>query len=143
MVDVGAMLSGELPRSRPGKAPLSFLCVPPRGLRKQGWAGGEGETAISEVRLHRTEGNPESCFHIDGGAILCSGLELPLGDSFAGELVEAVVDAAQHAHFAYASVGVDDGVEDDGAAYVLAHEFQGISGIDFAGGHGRGEIGGG
>ena len=86
------------------------------------------------------EGNPESCFDVHGGAVLCGGLELPFGDCFSGELVYLVVDAAEHADVADRAVGVDYAIKDHGAADVLPHQFQRIRGIDFTGCYGCGEI---
>ena len=70
-----------------------------------------------------------------------AGWNCHLADRFAGELGEAIVDSAQHAHVAHRAVGVDDPVKDDCAAHVLPHQFQWIGGIDFARSCGRGEIG--
>jgi len=87
------------------------------------------------------ERNPESCFYIHRRAVLCGGLELPLGDGFGGELSETIVDSAQYAHAADRAVGVDDPVQDDRAAHVLAHQLERVGGIDLARGYGCGEIG--
>ena len=83
------------------------------------------------------EGNPKSSFHSDRSTVFCGGLELPLCNGFAGELIEAIIDATQHAHRSYRAIGEDDGMEDDSAANILPHQFQRISGIDFASGDRR------
>jgi hypothetical protein len=86
------------------------------------------------------EGDLEGCLDVDRGTVFHGGLELPLRYRLAGKLVEAVVDAAEDADIPHRAILVDNCVEDHRAGDILAHELQGIFGINFAGGHGLGEI---
>jgi len=93
----------------------------------------------SEIRFYFpwAERNPERRFYSNGSTVFRSGLELPLRDCFAGELVEAIIDAAEHANRADRAIGQNDGMEYDRAADILLHQFQRISRVNFQGGHRR------
>src|SRR5271166_4612699 len=97
---------------------------------------------LLEIRfcLCGLERNPESGFDRDGGAVFRGGLKLPLGDGVAGESVQTIIHAAQHAYRAYRAVGEDDGVKDDSASYILLHQLQWIRRVHFARGHRRRKI---
>ncbi len=86
------------------------------------------------------EGDGEGGFHGYGVAVFHGRLELPFRNGFAGVAIKAVVNTAQYADVGYGAVGADQAVEDDGAAYVLAHQFEGIGGVYFSGGRRRREI---
>ena len=91
----------------------------------------------SEIRFYFpwAEGNPERRFHSNRSAVFHGGLELPLGNCFAGKLVEAIIDAAEHANPADCTIGKDDGMQYDRAADILLHQFQRISRVNFQCGH--------
>src|SRR5579864_6272267 len=95
---------------------------------------------ILECQSAGAEGDLEGGFYVDGSAVFCGGLELPARDGLAGEAVQAVVDAAEDSDVAYGAVGVNHGVEDDRAGDILAHDLEGIGGIDFAHHCGGGEV---
>src|ERR1700733_4333337 len=89
----------------------------------------------------RAERNPEGGFHGNRRSVFHRGLKLPLGDRVAGELVQPIIYAAQHAHRAYPAIGEDDGMQDDGAGKILPHQFQRIGWVNFTRGHRRGQVG--
>ena len=104
--------------------------------------GSVSSLQILEISAHAggAKGDLERGLDVDGRAIFHGGLELPFRNCLAGELVEAVVNAAENTHVADGAIGVDDRVEDHGSGYVLAHELQRVGGINFSRGGGLGEI---
>src|SRR5271168_3850290 len=57
-------------------------------------------------------------------AVFCSGLKLPLRERQAGELIEALIDSAQHPHISHTSIGVDNRIEDHRPGHILPHKLQ-------------------
>lgn len=102
------------------------------------------KTVLPLKRLRKSwlKRNLESGVHVGRGAIFCCGLKFPLAESLGRVAVEAGVYAAKDADVADGSVSADDGVENHRAVHILAHQFEGVGGIDFVCRPGLGEIGG-
>src|SRR5207244_2970573 len=76
----------------------------------------------SEVRPHRPERNLKGGLYVDGRAVLGGGIELPSGKGLAGELVQAIVDAAQNPDISYPAVSVNHCVKNYYPGDILAHQ---------------------
>jgi hypothetical protein len=95
-------------------------------------AGRESKRLEIRTRALRAKWNLERRLDVNRRAILDGGLKLPLRDRLAGEPVEAIVGAAQDAHIAHGSIGVNDRVKDHRSADILPHQLQRVRRIDFA-----------
>ena len=73
-------------------------------------------------------------------AVLHRRLKLPLGESLGRIPVQAIIDSSQHSNIPDCTIRSDDRIKNHRSVNVFVHQLQWVCGVDFARGHGLGNI---
>jgi len=105
-----------------------------------GTSGRIGERRERLAVVADFEGDVSDDFKVDGSAGFGSGLKFPLSEGGFGVGVELRVECAGNLDAVDRAVGAHDAVEDDFSLNILFDEIGRVLGIDFANGHGHGQL---